>query len=53
MSNWSVVEDRIKAKIFPTKKEAMKYFMKRKKISHRLMVVLHYKDGKWVGVRQN
>ncbi len=53
MSNWSVVEDGRKAKIFPTKREAMKYFMKRKKTTHKLMAVYHYKNDKWVGVRQN
>ena len=53
MSKWSVVEDGKQAKIFSTKEQAMKYFMKRKKITHKLMVVYHYKDGKWVGVRQN
>jgi hypothetical protein len=53
MSNWSVVEDKKKAKIFPTRSEAMKYFMKRKKVTHKLMALLHYKNGKWVGVLQN
>jgi uncharacterized protein (DUF2126 family) len=53
MSHWSVVEDNKKAKIFPTKKEAMKYFMNRKKKPHTLMALLHYKNGKWVGAKQN
>jgi hypothetical protein len=53
MSKWSVIEDGKKAKIFPTKAEAMKCFMKRKKNTHKLMAVYHYKDGKWVGVVQN
>ena len=53
MSKWSVIEDGKKAKIFPTKAQAMKYFMTQKKKTHKLMALLHYKDGKWVGVRQN
>ncbi len=53
MSKWSVVEEKKKAKIFETKKDAMKYYMTRKKITHTLMMVLHYKDGKWVGVARN
>ncbi len=53
MSKWSVVENNKKAKISPTKAEAMKYFIKRKKTTHKLMALLHYKNGKWVGVLQN
>jgi hypothetical protein len=55
MPNWSVIEDNKKAKIFPTKVEAMKYFMKRKKSKSKpkLMALLHYKNGKWIGVLQN
>jgi hypothetical protein len=53
MSHWSIIEDKTKAKIFPTKSEAMKYFMKRKKTTKKLMALFHYKNGKWVGVKQN
>ena len=53
MSKWSVVSQGRKAKIFPTKTEAMKYYSKCKKTGHKLIMMLHYKDGKWRGVKRS